>query len=176
MAYNVAELQVGGGEVWIAPFDVLDPPTYPTDFEIIGTCATCEVEPSLEKIEHETPITGVLIKDDETVVKTGASIKFQCDQINQDTLAMFFYGTKVSTTGVTLLTDTTQEFAIKFVSKAVKGQKWDLTLWRVSLKPSGSFKLIAGKEYNSISFEGEVLADITNNASKPYGEFVKQSV
>lgn len=176
MAYSIAELQVGGGEVWIAPFDVLDPPTYPTDFAIIGTCSTCEIEPKVDKIEHETPIAGVLIKDDETVIKTGATLKFVCDQINQDTLSMFFFGTKVSTTGVTLMTDTVQEFAIKFVSKAVKGQKWDLTLWRVSIKPSGSFKLIAGKEYNSIPFDAEVLSDLTNNPTKPYGEFVKQSV
>lgn len=177
MAYNPAQYYVGGGPVLLAAWDDALGPVYPADFSEIGSVQNFDMEPKVDKIEHETPRDGILTKDDEAVIKTGGTLKLTCDQINQDTLAMFFLGTKVGTNEVELLTNTSQYFSVYFRCKNVKGELWDLYLYKCSVTPSGSYKAIAGKEYNKLELTLELLSDGANHPTgSPFGKLIKMTV
>jgi hypothetical protein len=125
--------------------------------------------------EHWTPIYGIQQLDDQTVVKTGYTLKFQCDQINEETLAMFFFANAAVGDTLHALTNVEQYFTMRYVPHNTKGQKWTHTFHKMQMKPTGSLKLISDKEYASVGFEAKGFLDAVANPTSPWFTSVKST-
>jgi len=175
MAYNPAQYYVGGGIFKLAEWDGTTPPDI-GELAELGAVSSMELSPAIDKIEHETSRLGISAKDDEAVVKTGASMKIVVDQINQDVLSMFFLGDKVDTDEVELFTNTSQYYAVYFTCANTKGELWDFYVYKCSVTPSGAYKAISGKEYNTVELTLELLSDAVNHPTgSPFGKAIKMT-
>lgn len=63
--------------------------------------------------------------------------------------------------------ETQVEGKLRFVSDNPAGTQQEITIWRVSLTPSGDTALI-GDDWSTLGFEGEVLKDEVGHPSSPY--------
>jgi len=183
MAYSVTEYPLGGGIVYIGPWDGTTPPDDGDwlasaggfdadygDYVDLGAVPAISVAMIAEILEHWQIRNGVQGKDAQDVTQVGETWKFTCDQVNQDTLSMFFLGTKSGSNIVLHLTAPTQEFGLKVVPDYTRGQKWIHEAWRGQLKPTGDFNIFTAKEYGKVDFEFSLLDDTTNHPTgSPWG-------
>jgi hypothetical protein len=183
MAYSTAEYPIGGGIVYIGPFTGTTPPddgdwlasaggfdTDYGDFVDLGAVPDVSVAMVADIVEHYQIRDGIEGLDAQDVTKVGETWKFTCDQVNKDTLAMFFLGAVSGNNMVLHLTVPTQEFGLKVVPNYTRGQKWIHEAWRGMLKPAGDFKLFTGREYGKVDFEFTLLNDATNHPTgSPWG-------
>jgi hypothetical protein len=178
MAYSVQQLTLGGGVFYLAPRsgDVAADVGGWTDatgsfnsdygdFLDLGAVPDVKCTITLDIAEHYTNRDGPDLKDAQDPVKVGETWKIQCDQLNQQTLSMFFLGEKIGNNTVYHLTNASQEFAVKVVPRYTRGEKWTHHLHRAVLKPTGDSAFFTRKEYGSMQFELEGLADSANHSN-----------
>lgn len=182
IGYATDEYIIGGGLVFIAPWDGVTPPDAGDfspelaagftsdygDFCDLGAVSAIAVSVENEVAEHYEIRSGVESLDKRVSTKVGETWKFTCDQINVNTLQMFFLGDASDTRHVTHLTNPTQEFALYVIPYYTSGDRWLHTAWRGQLKPTGDLALFSGKEYGKVDFEFTLLKDTTNHASSSW--------
>jgi hypothetical protein len=178
MAYSVQQLTLGGGIFYLAPRSGdIEPDvggwTDETgsfnldygDFNDLGAVPDVKASVKVDVAEHYTNRDGPDVKDAQDPVQTGLTWKISCDQLNQDTLAMFFLGAKSGARTVYHLTNPMQEFALKVVPRYTRGEKWTHHMHRGVLKPTGDASFFTRKEYGKLDFEIEALADYANHSN-----------
>lgn len=83
-----------------------------------------------------------------------------------------YYGcTAVTYTKITSLTNIGQEGKIRFVSDNPEGGQYELTAWRVRVKPSGDTALI-GDDWAQMQFEGDILRDSQYHPTSPFMDLI----
>ena len=65
------------------------------------------------------------------------------------------------------LNQTKVEGELHFISNNPAGENYEMRIWRANLIPTGNLALI-GDDWQSISFEAEVLKDELRHADSPY--------
>ena len=172
--YNALEKVIRGGIVYIAEWIGSTPPD-DGDFVNIGDVNKFSINPKVTVIKSTTCQNGLKEVDavDPTMVEN--ELTFTVTQENQDVLALFVLGTKISTNEVQPFTNLSQEYSIKFVPAAVRGEEWIERYWRVRITPSGARDLLSPDKYGEVQFRADVLADYTNNPTNPWGSMIKQT-
>ena len=157
----------GRGILYIAEWEATTPPTWPGDFTEVGNCPAFTAEPTVEKRPHYSSRSGLRMRDLNPTVQTEYNISFDTDEIAAVNLARFFMGEVAADGSIAALAVADKEYALRFISNNPIGPNATYKFHRVTLGPSGPLQLI-GDDYLVMSFAGEGLADITNNASSPY--------
>jgi hypothetical protein len=73
----------------------------------------------------------------------------------------------VSYTVITSLTNIGQEGKLRFTSDNPEGGQYELTAWRVKVKPNGDTALI-GDDWAKMQFQGDILRDFQYHPSSPF--------
>lgn len=168
-SYSTAEYQLGGLMVQLAPWDGTTPPEE-ADWVDMGAVSDGSATANIEKVQHfYYGIGGAKRVDKEQSTLVGCSGKFVCDQINQDTLAKFYSGTKSSTDTVNLLQAPLAEYALRFVQVLQSGYEWTMHLWKVSLSPDGDHNWMPKDDYGTIGLAFTALLDYDNHPGNEIG-------
>ncbi len=77
----------------------------------------------------------------------------------------------VTYTRITSLTNIGQEGKVRFVSDNPEGGQYELTAWRVRVKPSGDTALI-GDDWAQMQFEGDILRDSQYHPTSPFMDLI----
>jgi len=168
--YATDEYILGGGFVQIAPWDGETPPEE-ADWYDLGAVPDVTATVTSEVAEHFVYfIGGMKMKDKQQATMVGLNLKFTADQINQDTLTLFFMGEKDGTDAVNLLLAPLQEFAIRVLPEWSSTEKrWQTYLRRGTIKPDGDFDMFPKDKYGAVSFQFDALIDYANNPTNPWG-------
>lgn len=165
--HSTDNYSIGKGKLYIGSWSGSTPPSDPSGFSEMGNCPSIEIEPTLERLPHYSSRSGLRNKDKNPVIQTEYALSITCDEIAAVNLNKFLLGTLVGEGIIQGLNNTDAEFALKFVSDNPIGPNQTWKFHRVTLSPGGALSLI-GDEWMTMSFNGEGLADVANNASSPY--------
>jgi hypothetical protein len=163
-APSIANYSLGKG---ILQFDRFDSDGLPTGLADLGNAPAFSIQPTVETLEHFSSREGIKKKDKTVIVSAGLSVKFTLDEMSAKNLALAMMGTEAGGS-ITLLASTSLEGKLVFTGANEIGPRYLVTLHRVSLKPTAEIPFITD-DWAKIEFEGEVMSDIANNPSTPYG-------
>jgi len=135
-------------------------------YSAMGNCPSIEFEPTIERLEHYSSLSGLRNRDKYPVVQTSYTLTFDCDEIAAVNLAKFLLGTQDGE-DILGLQNVNQEYALRFVAANPVGVKYTWNFWRCTLGPNGAMALI-GDEWQVMSFTAEGLTDETNHSDSPY--------
>lgn len=153
---------IGKGELFIADWSSTGPGAYTS----MGNCPSIEMEPTVERLEHYSSLSGLRNRDKYPIIQTAYTLTFDCDEIAAVNLSKYLLGSQ-SGEDILGLQNANQEYSLKFVAANPVGVKYTWNFWRCVLGPNGAMALI-GDEWQVMSFSGEGLADTTNQAASPY--------
>jgi hypothetical protein len=124
------------------------------------------MEPTIERLEHYSSLSGLRNRDLYPVVQTQYTLTFDCDEIAATNLAKYLLGTE---SGVTILglQNADQLYTLRFIAANPVGVKYQWDFWRCTLGPNGALALI-GDEWQVMSYTAEGLSDSVNQAASPY--------
>ena len=161
-SHSTSLYTLGKGIMYIAEFSGTSPGTYYD----VGNCPSLTVEVTQEKLAHYSSRSGTKTKDKEVVIETGYTIQFQLDEESIRNLKYYVRGT-TSENKIYANQSLDREFAIKFVTDNPAGPNKTWYFWRLTLSPNGPLSLISD-EWNTLSFTGEGLTDVTNHPNSEY--------
>jgi len=153
---------IGKGALSVATWSSSGPGAY----SAMGNCPSIEVEPTIERLEHFSSLSGLRNRDKYPIIQTAYTLTFDCDEIAAVNLAKFLLGTQ-SGDDILGLQNANQEYSLKFVAANPVGVKYTWVFHRCTLGPNGAMALI-GEEWQVMSFTAEGLADSTNQPTSPY--------
>lgn len=163
-APSVDNYAIGKGILSIGEWSGTTPPGSYVD---LGNAPSIEVEPTVERLPHYSSRAGFKTKDKNPITQTEYNVNFDLDEISAVNLNKFLLGTLSGTNIVQALQGANKEFALKFVSDNPLGPNQTWEFHKVTLSPNGAMQLI-GDEWMTMSFTGEGLSDVANNADSPY--------
>lgn len=137
------------------------------DYTDIGNCSQLNVSTTLEKLEHFSSRGGINKKDKEVTTQTGYTLTPTPDEITKENLALFMGGEVLPNGEVRGLTNTEQEYALKFISDNPAGPNYVWYFHRVKITGSGDAGLI-GTEWMTLPLSCEGLADDLFHIESPY--------
>ena len=172
--YTPTQKVIRGGILYIAAWSGSTPPA-DGDFVNIGECSKLDIAPKVTSVKSYTVQHGLKEVDAVDPVAVENTVTFVLEQENQDILALFVLGTKVGSNEVTAFTNLSQEWALKFIPAVVRGEGWIEKIWRVRITPAGARSLLSPDKYGQVNFTAEVMADYSNNPTKPWGDCVKMT-
>jgi hypothetical protein len=160
---------IGKGILYIAEWSGTTPPTDPADFSDMGNASSIEIEPTVERLAHYSSRTGLRTKDKNPVIQSEYMVTFELDEIAAANVARYLMGevTGAKNHIVYGMTQTDQEYALKFVSDNPLGPNQTWKFHRGTMTPNGAMQLI-GEEWMVMSYNFEGLSDTANNPSSPY--------
>lgn len=166
---DITKKVYGGGYLLIGEWDTeLDtPPAYPTDYFDPGDVKKVSETIKTETIEDTTWYNGTRSKLVTDVIEVGYELDIELGQVDQDILAIALMGEKIGENEIYPLTKPLGVYAIKFVPRYPRGQKWDRHFWKCNLVLSGARDLISDK-YQSIVLKATGLIDDANHATNPW--------
>jgi len=165
---STALLMIGKGKLY---FDRFDSGGLPTGLRDLGNSPNFTIQPTVESKEHFSSREGVNKKDMTVVLSAGLTVKFTLEEYDKNNLAMALFGDLAGST-INLLQTTQLEGELVFYGRPEYGPWFNVTLWKVSLKPTSEVSFI-GNDWGKIEFEGEVLSDVTGHPSQEYGTVVE---
>ncbi len=161
--HNTDNYVIGKGVLQIAEFSGGAPGAYAD----VGNCPRFEFEPTIERLPHYSSRSGFREKDKNPIIQTEYTVAFDLDEIAASNMARFTMGTLTEGMEVFGLQATDKEYALRFTTDNPTGPNKVYDFWRLTLSPGGPVQLI-GEEWMIMSFNGEGLADNTNQPDSPY--------
>lgn len=128
------------------------------DYTDIGNCSQLNVSSTQEKLEHFSSRGGINKKDKEVTTQTGYTVTPTTDEITKENLALFLAGELMPNGEVRALTNTGQEYTLKYVSDNPAGPQYVWEFHRVKITGSGDAALI-GTDWMTLPLTCEGLAD-----------------
>lgn len=159
---------LGRGILKIGEWSGATPPTYPSSYTDVGNCPSFEVTVTEDRLDHFSSRTGLRLKDKSIVVETGYTLKFKLDEMSVVNMQMFLKATLQGSNVLLANTALNKEFALAFQSDNPVGPNELWQFWRCQLSPDGNFALIGEKEWQTLGFSGEGLADTVGHQTSPY--------
>jgi hypothetical protein len=95
---DVGSYNLGRGKVYKAVIDTVTGKPNTDGFLFLGNCPQFNLNVTEETLEHVSSQEGTGTVDKQVTTKRTASINFQLDEINQETMRMFFSGTTTTET------------------------------------------------------------------------------
>jgi hypothetical protein len=151
----------------VLSFDRWDDDGLPTGLVDIGNAPDFSMNLEITEKEHESSRDPAIGTDLTVVLKTKLKGKFTLEEFGEDNLALAMFGT-VSGHVVTLKSVSALRGHLQFIGNPAHGPKWNVQLWKVTLKPSGDLAMI-GEDWGKMAFEFTVEDDTENNPSSPFG-------
>lgn len=87
--------------------------------------------------------------------------------VDGETLTFAYTARHVTYTKLNAIQQTSIEGELRFVSDNPIGNQFEMTIWKVSLSPSGDTGLVSD-EFMTLGFTGEILKDAENHSEQPY--------
>ena len=140
-----------------------------TGFYTAGTTATAQT------LTVTGATSGLLVKDTDYQISTAMKddetgsiyIMPNADIEDGETLTFVYTARHVTYTKLNAIQQTSIEGELRFVSDNPIGNNFEMTVWKVSLSPSGDTGLVSN-EFMTLGFTGEILKDSENHESEPY--------
>lgn len=153
---NTGNLRVGKGALWFTKEGGVR--TH------LGNCPSIEFTPTITKLDHFSAMAGIKLKDASVILESGGALKVVMEEWTAYNLSLMLLGdvneAAVGGPTVDILTQSTVNGMIEFISANEVGPKVNLTLYNVSFAPSGSINPISD-EWGNMEVTGEVLASQT---------------
>lgn len=128
----------------------------------LGNCTEFTLEMEVETLEHFSSRYGVNVKDLEVVTQTSGTLAFTLDEYSADNFALAVMGDVLVATDpvnfeaeVTLFTNTSISGSLRFYGQNDVGQRVDIELDSVTLRPSGEVGFISD-DWATIEIEGSI--------------------
>ena len=102
---------------------------------------SAEISPDLSYVEHWKSKNGKRVKDKEVVNTAAINITFTFDEMNQDNLRRFLFGTNSTASKFTVLDNTLEEGCGQLVLETAVGQNMIYRFPKCSLRPDGALTL-----------------------------------
>jgi hypothetical protein len=138
----------------------------PTGQRHLGNAPSCELQVEVTELEHVSSMSGIEEVDLTVVTRLKGMIRFTLEEYDLENLALALYG-DVAGGILNAMSDTQVQGELKFIGNTDVGPSFNLTAWKVSLKPTGGFPLISS-DWGAIPFEGTILKDAENHPAQPY--------
>lgn len=160
---SVDNYMIGKGSLAIAPWNGGVIGTYSD----VGNCPRFDFEMTEQSIEHFSSRQGTKEQDAEVVIQTGYTVNFTLDEISVENLRMFMKATLSGTRILYANQNTSQYYALRFVSDNPTGPNTKFEFWKCKITPNGAFSLISD-EFTSMSFSGKGLSDKAGHSTSPF--------
>lgn len=175
MPHSTDAYQTGGGILSIAAWSGTSPPA-DLDLEDMGNSPEFTIEPTVEKLVHQSSRGSTLDDDKSVTTKKGYTLSFKLDEPAVDQLTMFFQGIKDSANSIRPLEQDTLEYRVKFTPDYESGEEWIYDCHRVEISAAGALNLIKMNEWNELEFTGKGLSDVANHPTNRFWSMTKQTV
>lgn len=166
MPYNSPSpenLTIGKGILYVALWSGGSPGSY----EDMGECSSLTIEPSIEKLPFYSSRQAARVKVKDPVIQTDYALTIELNETSAKNLNRFLMGSISGNNIIYGLQETTNEYAVKFVSDNTLGPEYTWEFWKCSLSPGGALSLI-GDEYMAMTLNAEGLADTALHPTSPY--------
>jgi hypothetical protein len=152
----MANVTVGRGKLWIAPWTGSDYDTPPASetFVFIGNCPEINLEMEEDVLEHPDYTSGLRSIDEEISIEARYTGSFITDVISNANLLKFFRGTE-SGDEIRAMQSLEVRYALKFISNNPRGANRTFLCQKVKLVSGGALSLVADEwQQLSFSFKG----------------------
>jgi len=139
----------------------------PTVTYVEGPASNPLANYEISTVLSDDKIGRILVHEDQT----GCVAAITEDQ----ELYVDFTSAALTYTNISAFANTQVIGKLRFVSDNPAGNQQELTVWSVSLTPSGDTAMI-GDDWSTLGFVGEILKDETNHASSPYMDIIMNQV
>jgi hypothetical protein len=126
----------------------------------LGNCTEATLTPDVETLEHFSSRSGLKTKDKEIVLQVGGTVALTMEEFTPYNVALQTIGTldeaAVGGPEIDIFTNTNIEGQLTIEATNDVGPKWDWTLYRCSVTPTGDFGAIED-EWGNMELEMNVL-------------------
>lgn len=141
---NTANLTIGGAKIYynatVGHQDCLATGAFRTTANSLGNIVSADITPENTYVEHFTSNQGKLVRDREVVTQSSISINFTFDEMNQENLTRFFFGTTTASF-VKVLQANVEEGSAQIVVETQIGQDMIYQIPKCNLRPAGGLTL-----------------------------------
>lgn len=161
---NIDNLTISSGIVSIKVTGV------DTDFRDMGEVSDFTFDRTVDKKQYDSKRSGLATTVKEVVVKTTATVKWTCNEITPQNLAIFTGGTvEIDTAGNTIIyggTDVNKTGTLKFAGTTDIGLPVSFEA-AITITPNGSLAMLAAdNNWMEIPLEATVTTDTDGNFEK----------
>ena len=141
---NSANLTIGGAKIYynatVGHPDCLATLAFRTTANSLGNIVSADITPENTYVEHFTSNQGKMVRDKEVVTQSAININFTFDEMNQNNIRRFFFGTS-SASYVNILKNNIEEGSAQIVVQTQIGQDMIYQIPKCNLRPAGGLTL-----------------------------------
>lgn len=133
---------------------------YPADRRHLGHVDGFEFEPTVERLDHFSKMSGTRSKDYSVALETSGQLTVVIQEMTAENMALALLGAlDVDSDGnkrVSILSEPLIRGRIDFIGSGDVGPRWDYQYPQVSFSPNGSISQLSDDDWASVELLGEV--------------------
>jgi hypothetical protein len=153
LAPNTGNLRVGKGELKFKR-------TGDATAISFGNCTDIVLTPDMETLEHFSSLAGIKTRDLVVILSKKVALKFTMEEFTPHNMGIMLLGAvdeaAVGGPEIDIFSESSITGEVTFISNNDIGPKYDVTLYNVSITPTGDFSMIS-EEWGTMECEADVL-------------------